>query len=176
MLKNIAYLKSGNEKQRKVYNMIDQLLIMKDLQSYSPTLCGTIPLGIDTASSDLDIIMEVHHPQSFAETVYDCYGSYSGFRIKKKTIRGKPVVKANFTYGEFEFELFGQAQAVTDQYAYLHMVIEKYLLDENPLWKNKIIALKEKGLKTEQAFCDMLGLTGDPYEALIDYGRGRQII
>lgn len=176
LLKNIAYLEFGNEKQKRAYNVIHQLNIMKDLKSYSPILCGTIPLGIDTASSDLDMIMEVHHLQDFAKIIHNYYGSYSGFRLKNKTIRGKPIVKANFTYQEFEFELFGQSQPVAEQYAYLHMIIEKYLLDEHPLWKSKIIALKEEGLKTEQAFCAMLGLTGDPYEALIDYGRKRQII
>lgn len=143
---------------------------------YSPILCGTIPLGIDTASSDLDIIMEVHDLPTFAAKISFLYGHHSHFKIKRKIIRNKSVIKANFIYQDFEFELFGQAQPVTKQYAYLHMIIEKYLLDENPSWKKELIALKERGLKTEPAFCHMLGLTGDPYHALIDYGVRRNII
>ncbi|MCT1903570.1 DUF4269 domain-containing protein [Oceanobacillus sojae] len=176
MLKNLRYLKSGNEKQRKAFKAIDQLNIMEDLKIYSPILCGTIPLHVDTSSSDLDIIMEVHDFSGFREKINFLYGAYPQFRFKQKIIRNKPIVKANFIYHNFEFELFGQAQAVTQQYAYLHMVIEKYLLDKNPSWIREIIALKEQGFKTEQAFCHMLGLTGDPYEALIDYGLGKQII
>lgn len=149
---------------------------MEDLQSYSPILCGTIPLGIDIASSDLDIIMEVYHFYDFEKKINDFYNSYPRFGLKKKNIRGKPIIKANFLYEDFEFELFGQAQIVTQQYAYLHMVIEKYLLDEKPYWKNNIISLKEQSYTTEQAFCHLLGLTGDPYEALIDYGRKKHII
>ncbi|WP_152656658.1 DUF4269 domain-containing protein [Oceanobacillus sp. CFH 90083] len=176
MLDNMKYLKSGNEKQRKAYKVINQMNIMEDLKIYSPSLCGTVPLGIDTASSDLDIIMEVHDLHSFADKINFLYSSYPLFMLKQKRIRNKSIVKANFIYQDFEFELFGQAQPVSQQYAYLHMIIEKFLLDENPLWKNKIIALKEQGFNTEQAFCHMLGLTGDPYEALIDYGISRKLI
>ncbi|GGP08073.1 DUF4269 domain-containing protein [Oceanobacillus neutriphilus] len=176
MLKNLEYLKSGNKKQRKAFKVINQLNIIEDLKIYSPILCGTIPLRIDTASSDLDIIMEVHDFSDFRNKINFLYGSCSQFKLKQKIIRSKSIVKANFIYDNFQFELFGQAQAVTQQYAYLHMVIEKYLLDTNPSWQCEIIALKEQGFKTEQAFCHMLELTGDPFEALIDYGQKEEII
>lgn len=74
MLKNLEYLKSGNEKQRRAFKVINQLNMMEDLKIYSPILCGTIPLSIDTASSDLDIIMEVHDFSGFGDKINFLYG------------------------------------------------------------------------------------------------------
>ena len=34
---------------------------MEELALYSPVLCGTIPIRMDTLQSDLDIVMEVHN-------------------------------------------------------------------------------------------------------------------
>ena len=61
MFTSITYLQSGNDKQQKVYDVLNKLNIMEDLALYSPVLCGTIPIRIDTLQSDLDIVMEVHN-------------------------------------------------------------------------------------------------------------------
>ena len=61
MFTSITYLQSGNDKQQKVYDVLNELNIMEDLVLYSPVLCGTIPIRIDTLQSDLDIVMEVHN-------------------------------------------------------------------------------------------------------------------
>ena len=61
MFTSITYLQSGNDKQQKVYDVLNTLNIMEDLALYSPVLCGTIPIRIDTLQSDLDIVMEVHN-------------------------------------------------------------------------------------------------------------------
>ena len=62
MFTSITYLQSGNDKQQKVYDVLNKLLnIMEDLALYSPVLCGTIPIRMDTLQSDLDIVMEVHN-------------------------------------------------------------------------------------------------------------------
>lgn len=57
MFTSITYLQSGNDKQQKVYDVLNKLNIMQDLALYSPVLCGTIPIRIDTLQSDLDIVM-----------------------------------------------------------------------------------------------------------------------
>lgn len=87
-----------------------------------------------------------------------------------------PTVKANFLFNGFEIELFGQPQSTTRQYAYLHMVIEAQLMHQNPGIKEKVISLKKQGYKTEPAFCKVLGLEGDPYRRLLDFGMKHGII
>ncbi|WP_230500099.1 DUF4269 domain-containing protein [Sutcliffiella rhizosphaerae] len=160
---------NGNGKQRAAYTAIMQLNILSDLKEYNPTLCGTIPIGIDIEGSDLDIIMEVHDLETFAARLQALYKDKEAFQLKRTVIRGKEVVKANFHFNEFEFELFGQAQPVQEQYAYLHMMIENECMKKMPSLKAEIITLKKQGFKTEPAFCKVLGIKGDPYDGLITY-------
>ncbi|WP_202080956.1 DUF4269 domain-containing protein [Caldalkalibacillus salinus] len=174
----INSLRRGNPTQRDAYKVLESLGVMHDFATYNPILCGTIPIGINVDTSDLDIIMEVpkHQFQVFEEKLLEYYADKEDFTIKRTTIRGQSVIKANFCYHGFDFELFGQPQPVQQQYAYLHMVIEHHILKEAPELKSQIINLKKQGLKTEPAFCQVLGLRGDPYERLIEYGRQRGMI
>ncbi|MBM7573408.1 DUF4269 domain-containing protein [Aquibacillus albus] len=171
MFDTITYLKTGNEKQQKAYSVIRELGIIDDLLEYHPTLCGTVPIGVDTEESDLDIIFEVYDGTQFEKKLVALYGDKRGFRFKNFFIRDLSVVKTNFFYKGFEFELFGQPQPVKQQYAYIHMVIEHAIMEEFPHVREQVIRLKQEGLKTEPAFCEVLGLTGDPYLQLIEYGK-----
>ncbi|WP_204466520.1 DUF4269 domain-containing protein [Shouchella xiaoxiensis] len=174
--KTIDYLAAGNSKQRRAFDTLNELQLLTKLASYNPVLCGTIPLEIDTDVSDLDIILDVADFSQFEQSVRQFYGDLACFCVKRKHIRSKPIIKVNFNYGGFEFELFGQNQTVTEQYAYLHMVIEHAILQRHPELRQPIINLKRKGVKTEPAFCTLLGLNGDPYEALLTYGRQNRMI
>ncbi len=176
MFQTIEYLKFGNERQRKAYSAIHYLGIMKELGDYTPVLCGTLPIGIDIEGSDLDIILEVNDFNQFKERVEYLYKDKQEFRIKQTIIRNVPVIKANFMFGGFEFELFGQPQPVYEQYAYIHMLIEYHLMMETPQLREKVIALKQQGYKTEPAFCKALGLEGDPYETLIESGEKLKLL
>ncbi|WP_409254217.1 DUF4269 domain-containing protein [Bacillus sp. SCS-153A] len=163
-------MKTGSEKQIAAWEAVRDLGVLLDMSKYNPTLCGTVPIGIDTAGSDLDIIMEVHDFEKFEKRLVQLYSQYDGFKIKRTSIRGMKVTKANFTYMRFPFELFGQAMPVNRQNAYLHMIIEQRILNENPKMKEDVIKLKQRGMKTEPAFCKLLGIQGDPYMGLIRFG------
>ena len=176
MFHAICYLKQGNPRQQQAYKAIKQLNMMQDLIDYTPILCGTIPIGIDVKDSDLDIILEVNDFSDFKTRIIRLYGEHEEFTIKQIRIRDTPVIKTNFHYGGFEFELFGQPKPVHEQYAYLHMAIEHHLLKEVSKLREKVIHLKRQGIKTEPAFCEVLGIKGDPYESLIEMGRERGII
>jgi hypothetical protein len=65
---------------------------------------------------------------------------------------------------------------VYTQNAYLHMVIEHSILKSWPELKKQVIHLKRVGHNTEEAFCKLLGISGDPYEKLIRYGIEEGII
>ncbi|MFC0524955.1 DUF4269 domain-containing protein [Pontibacillus salicampi] len=169
-------MKIGNKKQRDAYTTIKELCIYDELSIYNPVLCGTIPIGIDLDNSDLDIVMDVKNLTFFEKKLDNLYGNKPGFTMKRTTIRGREVVKANFSSHNFDLELFGQDQSTYFQNAYLHMIIEYELLKDNPTLREKVIELKKQGYKTEPAFCKLLGIAGDPYEALIQYGIKERII
>ncbi|WP_353626542.1 DUF4269 domain-containing protein [Bacillus sp. JCM 19041] len=157
--------------QKKMHNLLANLGIFMDLSPYKPILCGTIPLDISTASSDLDIIMDVRNFNQFKQTVDNLYSHFPHYHFQLKTVRGTLTAKANFFVQDKEIELFGQPHPVETQFAYLHMCIEYEILKQRPVLKEKVIQYKESGMKTEPAFASLLGLKGDPYEALIQYGR-----
>ncbi len=76
----------------------------------------------------------------------------------------------SFQFRDFEIELFAQNQISTQQQAYLHMLIEYKILQAHPeSFKQQVIQLKQSGFKTEPAFAHLLGLKGDPYQALLSY-------
>ncbi|RWZ49771.1 DUF4269 domain-containing protein [Halobacillus fulvus] len=169
-------MKNGSRKQRDAYTAINELRLIQQLKNYQPVLCGTIPLGIDLDTSDLDIIMEVEDLNLFERTIHHLYRNKPAFYMKRTNIRGREVVKANFWFNNFEFELFAQHQPVHQQNAYLHMLIEYKLLQNDPTLKEKILQLKKQGYTTEEAFCKRLNISGDPYEGLIRYGRKTKMI
>ncbi|WP_059103522.1 DUF4269 domain-containing protein [Shouchella shacheensis] len=169
-------MNASTPRQQQAYEAIHQLRLFEKLAHYTPVLCGTFPIGIDIEGSDLDIIMEAAQLEVFEQEVREMYGGMRRFRLKTKVIREQSVVKANFFYAGFEFELFAQHKPVVEQYAYLHMMIEKQVLEKMPAMREKVMMLKESGYKTEPAFCKVLGLRGDPYEALLAFGRREGMI
>ncbi|MBP1903737.1 hypothetical protein J2Z32_000349 [Paenibacillus turicensis] len=156
--------------QRHAFHVIQQLNIIQDFASYTPLLCGTIPLAIDVEGSDLDIIMEVHNFEHYKDEVQSRYGKLNGFTLNELIVQEIPTVLCNFTFENMDFELFSQPIPVVKQNAYRHMIIEHHLLMTLPHIRDEIIHLKKQGLKTEPAFAKVLGLTGDPYEELLMIG------
>ncbi|GGI15228.1 DUF4269 domain-containing protein [Gottfriedia solisilvae] len=171
MFLSIDYLINGNPRQQKAYHTLSRLNIMEDLREFNPILCGTIPIGIDIKDSDLDIIIEVRDFQYFENMIRNLYGLKYNFKISHSIIRDIPVITVNFNFEEFEIEIFGQATPVQKQNAYIHMVIEHLIMEQFPNIRSEVIHLKEQGYKTEPAFCKILGLEGDPYDSLIEYGK-----
>ncbi|MED0704769.1 DUF4269 domain-containing protein [Aneurinibacillus aneurinilyticus] len=171
MFKMINYLNSGSQNQRRAFNVINKLGILNDLAKYNPVLCGTIPISIDVEGSDLDIVMEVHDFKIFKYEINSLYNKHDKFVLSEKMIRSTPTITANFEFGGFEFELFGQPRAVEQQNAYRHMIIEHHLLRMYPHIKPEIIRLKKEGMKTEPAFAQVFGLKGNPYDEILVLGR-----
>jgi hypothetical protein len=85
--------------------VIKNLGIMEALSDYHPILCGTLPIGIDIEGSDLDIIMDVSDFNRFENRVNILFGEREDFKLKRVMIRNIPVIKANFQFQGFEFEL-----------------------------------------------------------------------
>ena len=166
----IIYLKKGNASQQEVYAVLTKAKVMEKLSGFTPVLTGTYPIAINIENSDLDIICEYQDRESFITTVNNSFKQEKDFSINEKQINGVHSVIVRFWIDGFEVEIFGQPIPVKQQNAYLHMIKEFEILEaKGEHFKQQIIDLKSKGIKTEPAFAMLLNLKGDPYTALLKY-------
>ncbi|MNJ91905.1 hypothetical protein D3C87_95600 [compost metagenome] len=162
----IEYLKSGNETQKRVYEILIKHRVMERLKDFDPILTGTIPIRIDIETSDLDIVCCYPDKALFTNYLKDSFGAEDRFTLWEQS--EQRAVICNFWLDGFELEIFGQDFPSRKQNAYRHMLIEHQLLEERgESFRREIIALKRQGYKTEPAFAMALGLTGNPYEELL---------
>jgi len=162
----LDYLKIGNERQKRAYEILTKYRIFEVLEHYSPILAGTIPIEIDIEESDLDIICEVEDKIEFEKFLVQNFSELD-LKIEKITIKEEKSIICNFQLEEFPIEIFAQNMPTIEQNAYRHMIVEYKILQENgEEFKQKIIDLKKKGIKTEPAFGVLLGLK-NPYEDLL---------
>ncbi|MEC5173770.1 DUF4269 domain-containing protein [Chryseobacterium nepalense] len=165
----IEYLKSGNERQQKAYQLLSKHCFFEKLKAYSPILAGTIPIEIDIEGSDLDIICKVDlkFEENFLNDVLSCIPHDAEIKVEYPVLNGEKCITVNFGLEEFPIEIFGQNKPSTMQNAYRHMIAEyKILQEKGEDFKQKIIQLKQQGMKTEPAFGMLLGLE-NPYEDLL---------
>ncbi|MPS73164.1 MAG: DUF4269 domain-containing protein [Chryseobacterium sp.] len=164
----VNYLKEGNERQKRAYEVLVKHKIFEELSDYSPLLAGTIPIEIDIEGSDLDIICEVKDSAEFEKFLIQVFENFD-VKIKKSDTDNDEFLVCNFELEEFPVEIFGQNKPVIEQNAYRHMIAEYKILEEKGKdFKQKIIELKKKGIKTEPAFGILLGLE-NPYEDLLKF-------
>ena len=164
------YLQAGTGRQQQAYRAWDALGLATVLHDYGPLITGTIPLDVDVAGSDLDVCCEVTPAAqaAFEALVRQHYGHLPGFQVKRFASRGLAAIVCGFSYEGLPIELFGQALPSTQQYAFRHLVVEAAVLAAGgEPWRAAVRHLKQRGLKTEPAFAQLLGLPGDPYEALL---------
>ncbi|MBP2615691.1 DUF4269 domain-containing protein [Chryseobacterium jejuense] len=167
----IDYLKDGNERQRKAYELLAKHRIFEKLKDYSPILAGTIPIEIDIEGSDLDLIFEVdlRFEEDFLDDLMFSRFIPDNIEVEYPIINGEKCIILNFMLEGFPIEVFGQNKPTIKQNAYLHMIAEHKILEEKgEEFKHKIIELKKQGIKTEPAFGMLLGLE-NPYEDLLKF-------
>ena len=165
---NINYLQSGNARQQQAFRILTRHRVLEKLEAFDPILTGTIPIEIDIATSDLDIICYCPDLQAFRASVEAGFRDAPGFSMREKTTNGQACVVANFELDGFPIELFGQNVPTRQQNAYRHMLVEHRILQERGAdFRQQVIALKQQGVKTEPAFAQLMGLEGDPYAALL---------
>lgn len=168
--RTIDYLKQGNERQQRVYQVLTDHRVLERLSAYHPILVGTIPLGIDIEMSDLDVICSFTDPTEFRDTLTRLFHSEKDFKIWANNRLDPEALVARFELESFEVEVFGQNLPTVQQMGYRHLRAEYNLLQERGEdFRQQIIALKKRGIKTEPAFAQLLGLTGNPYLELLKF-------
>ncbi|MEO0977916.1 MAG: DUF4269 domain-containing protein [Pseudomonadota bacterium] len=148
-------------------DVVNRLELLGLLAEFDPLVIGTPPLGIATQSSDIDIACSATDFDGFARVARRAFGEMQSFSIQTTDHLPDPAIIASFVAMEWEIEIFCQQIATANQWGVRHFRIEERLLALRPQLRERIIDLKQGGLKTEPAFARLLGLSGDPYEALL---------
>ena len=153
---------------RDPYHVVTaELALLDRLAAFDPVLIGTPPLDIDTSSSDIDCACFATDPGVFVETVTSAYGQLPGFRLKTLAHLPAQALTVCFDYAGWGIELFAQALPVSEQWGVRHFLVEERLLALAPELRGAVRELKHAGLRTEPAFAQLLGLGGDPYQAVL---------
>jgi hypothetical protein len=165
---NIQYLSTGTLAQQSAYQVLKNHQILEILNDFEPILVGTVPININIEGSDLDIICYCTDKAIFKQYLQTSFAYYSGFELREVMINQEECMVANFFVEGWEIEIFAQNIPTKQQFAYRHLLIEHQLLQEHgEAFRQKIMDLKQQGYKTEPAFAKVLGLVGNPYEALL---------
>lgn len=166
----IEYLKKGNNRQRRVYEVLSKHLIMAYLGPFNPILVSSICVGIDTIASDLDIVCEFSNQDHFEDTVRLAFSAEVNFLCCCGEGSHGGFVSAQFEVEEFLIDIYGEAYPVRQQNAYRHLVLAARLLEYGGAeLREKICEVREKrGCKFEAAFAELFELPGDPYQAFLE--------
>lgn len=165
---DLSRLLSGTTTQRSAARALVRLRIMELLADYTPALCGTVPLGCDLPTSDLDIACCAPRLPPFAEVLRAHFGDQPGFECRTEPLGGVRSVVARFRTGRRRIEVVGQELPIFRQRAFVHMLAEALLLQRaGPEAIGEVRRLKREGRTTEEAFGELFALAGDPYEALV---------
>ena len=165
--RRFSYLQDGTPRQRTAHDVLVELAVFEHLRRFDPALVSTVCIGLDVSGSDLDIICDVSGPggpADFRSTVERLYGHQPQFQM---WTRAGGAVVARFDTAPFPVELFGKQQPVERQAAWRHLSVMKRLVEAAPQLREEVRHLKREGLGTEPAFAHLLGLDGDPYEAML---------
>ncbi len=165
----LEYLATGSPRQQDAHTVLSDHRVFQKLVRYGPMLIGTVPICVDIEASDLDIICCFEDAVRFSEEVKAAFGQYQAFNVETVVVNDQLSIVANFTLDGQLIEVFGQAIPVKEQNGYRHMIAEYELLRvHGESLKQQVIQLKRQGIKTEPAFAQALGLSGDPYQVLLD--------
>lgn len=148
--------------------VLDELDLLVELAEYQPMVIGTPPLDIDIASSDIDISCTSDSLVAFESDVIARFSRMQDFVVQHISDFPDPAVRAAFLSHGWEIELFCQTLPIEEQHGVRHFHIEERLLQAEPHLRSKVLQLKRAGQKTEPAFATLLGLSGDPYEAMLE--------
>lgn len=147
---------------------IARLRILDFLGRYQPVAIGSLPLGIGIEGSDLDMALYAPDLGRAARDILAAYGGRRGFTLARKKDFDAPALVARFETRAWPVELFCQPIPVAAQYGWRHFAVEARALHAGGAALAKAVRrLKRGGHNTEAAFCELLGIAGDPFRSLL---------
>ncbi|MDA8199872.1 MAG: DUF4269 domain-containing protein [Thermaerobacter sp.] len=138
------------------------------LARFHPVMAGSIPLGVDTEASDVDMLVEAGNLKAFGQECEFTWRGRPGFSLTEREWQGAPAVICRFQVDSRFCEVFAQPLPVAEQRGFRHLIAEwRLLIAGGDALRHAVRAARRDGLKTEPAFAGVLGLDGDPYVALL---------
>jgi len=141
------------------------------LAPYTPTLVGTYPLGLQTNMSDFDVVCCCEDLSRFERALASFLLELDTPTAPPRRLTLSPEASVtNFDCDGLPVEVFCQGIPVYEQHGFRHMIIEGRLLSlgASVSLRERVVALRQAGLKTEPAFAKLLAVAGDPYAALLE--------
>jgi hypothetical protein len=167
--RNLNQLRTGTPAQRLAVSALEQLGLLECLADFDPVLAGTFPLDIQIEGSDLDLLCYAPNLHQLEQVLAQNYARLPNFILYRQWIRGQSAVISRFDCYGFTMEVFGATSPIEQQDGFRHLLIEHRLLEiGGAILRERVRSFKRKGLKTEPAFAQVLHLSGNAYEALLD--------
>ena len=165
--RRLDYLAQGNERQRSAHALLSGGLwdelgpLCNDL-----ALVSTIAIGLDRPGSDLDILCQHPDPARLAallrEQGWTVRGKGNQVWLMEQTLTGPDQAR-------WPVELYVTPARLETLNGWRHLSLMAALLERfGAPFHREVLRLRfDEGLKGEAAMCRLLGLSGDPYEALL---------
>jgi len=155
------------EQNQNVWRALEESEILKSLKPWHPFLTGTYPLGLEVEGSDLDILITLKNRKELKKKLAPLMAQVENVEWSEDT---DALFSLSFNFKGVNFDIYGEPTLSYHQKSARHFRIEEKILEPGNLeLLDKIKALRKTGLKTEPAFAQALGLTGDPYQSLLEY-------
>jgi len=141
--------------------------LFASLAPFKPMVAGTYALGIQTESSELDVICEAADLSAFESALRASFANAPGFAVRH--IKGAaPAIAATFSVDGLAIAVFGQSQPTHEQHAFrVQLALGRLLRLADTTLRDDIIARKRAGAATEPAFATALGLPGKSSDAVL---------
>ncbi|WP_323891229.1 DUF4269 domain-containing protein [Aeromonas veronii] len=176
--RRLDYLAHGNPRQRSAHALLtagvwDELAA----QCADLALVSTLAIGLDRPGSDLDILCQHTDPAEFAATFAEqgWQASAKGDnvwlldRIFACLDQSCADTGSDKSEASWPLELYVTPAPIETLNGWRHLTMMAALLERfgDAFYRDVLRLRLEEGLKGEAAMCRLLGLAGDPYEALL---------
>ncbi|MFM4972868.1 DUF4269 domain-containing protein [Aeromonas veronii] len=176
--RRLDYLAHGNPRQRSAHALLtagvwDELAA----QCADMALVSTLAIGLDRPGSDLDILCQHPDPAEFAATLeaqgWQASAKGDNIWLLERTFscldQSCAVSGSDKSEASWPLELYVTPAPIETLNGWRHLTMMAALLERfgDAFYRDVLRLRLEEGLKGEAAMCRLLGLAGDPYEALL---------
>ncbi|MGY3943034.1 DUF4269 domain-containing protein [Aeromonas tecta] len=165
--RRLDYLAEGNPRQRSAHALLTAGL-WAELQRLCQDLAlvSTVAIGLDKPGSDLDILCQHPDPAAFAAL-------FASGQWQTRPLAGGNWLVTHTLTGmnaqAWPVELYVTPARLETLHGWRHLSLMAALLEQfgDDFYRAVLRLRREQGLKGEAAICQLLGLAGDPYQALL---------